>query len=70
MKINRGKDGNYCAYEVGAMARPVVGYGTTMGEARLHCEALLAYQEAECYHHEQSMSHLSRSAEPDGLRYQ
>lgn len=60
----------YAASDLGAMGRPVVGFGRSVGQAILNCETLLRHQESECYAWEQSMSHLSISNEIDGGRYQ
>ena len=59
MITNIGTDGRYCATAMGAMARIVVADGATRAEAMNECYHMLEEQKRECYHWEQSMSHLS-----------
>jgi len=59
MIIENGRDGRWTAYAVGAMGRPVVASAENGDRAREWCKIMLAEQESEAYHHEQSMTHLS-----------
>ena len=59
MKITRGKDGRYCAEQLGAMGRLELSDSHSIGEAMHECASMLEHQVAECYAHEQSMTALS-----------
>ena len=70
MIIENGRNGRWTAYAVGAMGRMVVADAENGDRARYWLKQMLLEQQAECYAHEQEMTHLSISTEPDGLRYQ
>ena len=59
MKIIRGKDGKYCASQTGDMGRAMAASGNTRNEAVSELLVMICEQRAECYAHEQSMSHLA-----------
>jgi hypothetical protein len=65
MQIVRGRDGMYCASDVGAMGRPMAAFSETWLGAVFNLEKLSYVQEDECYAHEQSMTALSLSMEVD-----
>jgi hypothetical protein len=70
MDIVRGRDGMYCASDVGAMGRPMAAFSETWLGAVFNLEKLSYAQEDESYAHEAAMSHLSISQEPEGSKYQ
>ena len=66
MMVSKGRDGRYSAMQMGDMGRTVVADGKTIGEAMKECAHMLHLQTAECYHHEQSMSHLADTTYGEG----
>jgi len=59
MVVENGRNGRWTAHAVGAMGRAVVADAENGDRARYWCKQMLAEQQAECYAHEQSMTHYS-----------
>ena len=57
--VESGKDGKWVAYATGAMGRRCVASAENGDRARRWCVRMLVDQQAEAYHHEQSITAMS-----------